>query len=141
MPCTAKETSQYRSIVGSLMYAAVATRPYITETVSRLCRAMQAPTTVDIKRDIRCLRYLKGTPDMGIQYTSSFGLIGYVDINWGGPLERRLSRTGYAFLLNDGAIIFRSMIQKSQALSTTEAECVALCAASQDDVYLLQMLQ
>ncbi len=66
-PCTAKETSHYRSIVGSLLYAAVATRPDITETVSRLCRAMQAPTTVDMKRTIRCLRYLKGTSTMGIQ--------------------------------------------------------------------------
>jgi hypothetical protein len=64
--CTTKETSQYRSIVGSLLYAAVATRPNITETVNRLCRALQAPTTVDMKRAIRCLRYLKGTSTMGI---------------------------------------------------------------------------
>ena len=56
-------------------------------------------------------------------------------------MERRLSRTGYAFLLNNGAIIFRSMMQKSQALSTAEAEYVALCAASQDAAYLIQMLQ
>ncbi len=65
-PCTAKETSQYRSIVGSLLYATVATRPDITETANKLCRAMQAPTTVDMKRAIRCLRYLKGTSTMGI---------------------------------------------------------------------------
>jgi hypothetical protein len=32
-------------------------------------------------------------------------------------------------------------MQKSQALSTAEAEYMALCAASQDAVYLLQMLQ
>ena len=56
-------------------------------------------------------------------------------------MERRLSRAGYAFLLNNGAIIFRSMMQKSQALSTAEAEYVALCAASQDAAYLIQMLQ
>ena len=53
-----------------------------SETVSRLCRAMQAPTTVDMKKAVRCLRYLKGTSTMGIQYTASFGLIGYVDSNW-----------------------------------------------------------
>ncbi len=81
VPCTPKETSQYRSIVGRLLYATVATRPNITETVSRLCRAMQAPTTVDMKKVVRCLRYLKGTSSMGIQYTASSGLIGYVDSN------------------------------------------------------------
>ncbi len=68
-------------------------------------------------------------------------MIGYVDSNWGGPMDRRLSKIGYAFLLNNGAIIFISMMQKSQALSTVEAECMALFAASQDAVYLLQMLQ
>ena len=83
---------------------------------------MQAPKTVDMKKAVRCLRYLKGTSTMGIQYTASSGLIGYADSNWGGPLERRLSRKGYAFLLNNGAIIFRSTIQKSrQALSSAEA--------------------
>ena len=91
IPCTPKETSLYRSIVGSLLYEAVATRPDVTETVSRLCRAMQAPTTVDMKKAVRCLRYLKGTADLGIQYTASSGVVGYVDSNWGGPLERRLS--------------------------------------------------
>ncbi len=43
-------------------------------------------------------------------------------------------------MLNNAAIIFRSMMQKSQSLSTTEAEYIALCAASQDACYLLQML-
>ena len=93
-----------------------------------------------MKKAIRCLRYLKGTADLGIQYSRESGPIGYCDANWGGPLERRLSKSGYAFLLNNGAIIFRSLLQKSQALSTAEAEYVALCAASQDAAYLLQML-
>ena len=101
---------------------------------------MQSPTTVDMNKAIRCLRYLKGTADLGIQYSGHSGLLCYCDSNWGGPLERRLSRTGYAFLLNNGAIIFRSLMQKAQALSTAEAEYVALCAATQDGAYLLQML-
>ena len=44
-------------------------------------------------------------------------------------------------MLNNGAIIFRSLMQKSQALSSAEAEYMALCAATQDAVYLTQMLQ
>ena len=59
--CDSKQTSQYRSIVGSLLYAAVATRLDIVETVSRLCRSMRTPTTADMKKAVRCLRYLKGT--------------------------------------------------------------------------------
>jgi hypothetical protein len=80
-PCGAKDVSLYISIVGILLYAAVATRPDITEIVNRLCRNMQAPTTQDIKKALRCLRYLKGTSRLGIQYSALSGLIGYVDIN------------------------------------------------------------
>ena len=109
-PCTQKECSTYRSIVGSLLYAAVATRPDICETVSRLCRTMHAPNTVDMKKAVRCLRYLKGTADLGITYSGEDGLICYCDANWGGNLERRLSKSGYAFLLNNGAIVFRSLL-------------------------------
>ena len=93
-----------------------------------------------MKKAIRCLRYLKGTSELGLQFSGNDGLLCYCDSNWGGPLERRLSRIGYAFLLNNAAIIFRSIMQKSQSLSTAEAEYVALCAASQDASYLLQML-
>ena len=77
---------------------------------------------------------------MGLQFSGNSGLLGYCDNNWGGSIERRLSRTGYAFMLNNAANIFRSMMQKSQSLSTAEAEYIALCAASQDACYLLQML-
>ena len=59
--CSPKEASLYRSITGSLLYEAVATRPDINETVTRLCRTMQSPKTVDMNKAIRCLRYLKGT--------------------------------------------------------------------------------
>ena len=38
------------SIMGSLMYAAVATRPDITETVSRLCKRMNSPMQADMKK-------------------------------------------------------------------------------------------
>ena len=139
--CDQQETSRYRSIVGSLLYAAVATRPDICETVGRLCRSMKSPTTADMKKAIRCIRYLKGTSYLGIQFSRESGLKFYCDSNWGGPTERRLSRTGYAAVLNNGAIIFRSLMQKSQALSSAEAEYIALCAATQDAVYLTQMLQ
>ena len=116
--CDQKTASLHRSITGSLLYAAVATRPDINETVTRLCRAIQSTKTIDMNKAIRCLRYLKGTADLGIQYFGSSGLLCYCDGNWGGPLERRLSRTGYAFMLNNGAIIFRSVMPKAQALST-----------------------
>jgi len=131
----------YRSLIGSLLYCAVATRVDIVETVSRLCRSMANPTEADMKKAIRCLRYLKGTRQLGLCFSREDGLKVYCDSNWAGAQDKRRSRSGYAFLLNNAAIIFRSIVQKSQALSTAEAEYVALCAASQDVSFLLQMLE
>ena len=140
-PCDSKQISQYRSLVGSLLYCAVATRVDIVETVSRLCRCMSAPTVADLRKAIRCLQYLKGTKDLGLQFSGEDGLKCYCDSNWAGATEKRRSRSGYVFVLNNAAIIFRSLLQKSQALSTAEAEYVALCAATQDACFLLQMLE
>jgi hypothetical protein len=111
--CDQHETSRYRSIVGSLLYAAVATRLDMCETVGRLCRSMKSPTTANMKKVVRYIRYLKGTSYLGIQFSREDGLNFYCDSNWGGPTERRHSRTSYAAMLNSGANIFRSLMQKS----------------------------
>ena len=50
--CDPKAASLYHSIVGSLLYAAVATRPDINETVTRLCKAMQSPKTIDMNKAV-----------------------------------------------------------------------------------------
>jgi hypothetical protein len=63
--CDLRQASEYRSLTGSQLYAVVVTRPDINETVTRLCRAMQSPKTIDTKKAMRCLRYLKGTTTMG----------------------------------------------------------------------------
>ena len=135
-----KDPRDYRSLVGSLLYAAVATRPDVTECVSRLCRKIQAPTVADWKRAVNCLTYLVGTAALGIQYSGERGIVVYCDSSHGSPEEARLSRSGYAILLNNAALSWRSVLQKSQALSSAEAEYMALCAAVQDAMWLRQML-
>ena len=134
------DPSAYRSLVGSLLYAAVATRPDIMECVSRLCRKIQSPTDGDWKRALNCLIYLVGTATMGIEYSGESGITIFCDSSHGSPEEARLSRSGYAIMLNNAAIAWRSVLQKSQALSSAEAEYMALCAAAQGAAWLKQLL-
>ena len=134
------DPAPYRSLVGSLLYAAVATRPDIMECVSRLCRKIQAPTDGDWKRATNCLTYLVGTASMGLAYSGERGISIFCDSSHGSPEEARLSRSGYAIMLNNAAIAWRSVLQKSQALSSAEAEYMALCAAAQDATWLKQLL-
>ena len=68
-------------------------------------------------------------------------LVGYSDADWAGDLETRRSTTGYLFQLGGGAISWNSKRQSSVALSTTEAEYMALSAATQEAIWLRMLLE
>ena len=67
-------------------------------------------------------------------------LEGYSDADWGGDLDERKSTSGFVFLLNNGVISWSSKKQTCIALSTMEAEFVALSAAVQEGVWLKRFL-
>ena len=81
----------------------------------------------------RILRYLKGTFNFGLMYSehSSSVCVGYADADWA---EDRKSTSGYVFMLGGAAVSWRSSKQSSVALSTAEAEYVALSAAAQEAI-------
>ena len=121
---TDDEHSQYRSIVGALLFLSILTRPDITETVTRLCRYMHAPTAAQLKDAIYVLRYLKGTADMGITFRAVPGtltLSGYSDSNFTTPDSNGKSISGYIFSMGSGAISYRSRMQSTVAKSTANS--------------------
>jgi hypothetical protein len=136
------QPTEYRSIVGTLMYLATRTRPdiaFATGAVARYCSKPNASHWVALKR---ILRYLKGTMMSGIQYSSSgkAKLIGYSDSDWAGSQDDRRSTSGYVFVLGGGPISWKSQKQRVVALSTAEAEYIALSAAAQEAVWLRRLL-
>ena len=62
-------------------------------------------------------------------------LIGYCDADWAGDCRRR-STTGFVFLMYGAPVSWKSQRQQTVALSTAEAEYMALCAASKEAVFL-----
>ena len=83
----------------------------------------------------RILRYLKGTPTYGLMYMTSGDtsgtLIGYSDADWAGDVNDRKSTSGYLFMMSGAAVSWKSQKQTCVALSTVEAEFIALSAAAQ----------
>lgn len=90
----------------------------------------------------RLLRYLRGTVEHGIQYSQegSRECIGFSDADWAGDVTDRKSTSGYVFMLSGGAVSWSSKKQKCVALSTAEAEYVALSSAAQESVWLRQLM-
>ena len=148
-PATQKEMEDmrkvpYRSAVGSLMYAMVGTRPDIATAVGVVSRHLENPGQAHWSAVKRIFRYLRGTTGVGICYGTSknLGVLeGYSDADWAGDLDSRRSTTGYVFTLGGGAISWNSKRQATVALSTTEAEYMALSSATQEAIWLRSLLK
>ena len=83
------------------------------------------------------MRYLRGTTNYGVFYTHKDSrLIGFVDSDYVRDLDMRKSTTCYVFTLGGGAISWRSMLQPTVALSTTEAEYMAAVECAKEAVWL-----
>lgn len=132
----------YRSLVGGLLYLVCGSRPDIAGAVSQVCRFVQNPGRQHWDAVKHILRYLQGTKTAGITLGGSqTALRGYVDSDWASDPITRRSRTGYIFYLHDGPISWMSKLQSTVALSSTEAEYMALSTGSQEAVWLRSLLR
>ena len=66
-------------------------------------------------------------------------IAGYCDADWGGDTTDSKSTSGYLFQVGGTAITWQSKKQLCVALSTAEAEYVALAEAAQEAVWLKQL--
>lgn len=89
----------------------------------------------------RILRYIKGTLNYKLTFSEheSPELHGFCDSDWGADVNDRKSYSGYVFKWHGGAISWSSKKQATVALSTAEAEYMALSAASQESLWLIQL--
>jgi hypothetical protein len=131
----------YRSAVGSLMYAMIGTRPDIAAAVSIVSRHLENPKKVHCAMVIRIWQYLKANTELGLVYRQNGNstLIGYVDASYANA-EGARSMSGYGFMLADALISWVSQRQPVVALSTAEAEYVAVTSAAQEVVWLKLLL-
>jgi len=86
------------------------------------------------------LRYLRGTTRLGVVYSGSKPLQGFVDADWAGEIDGRRSATGFIFTCNGGAIAWASERQSTAATSTAEAEYVAAAMATKKALWLRKLL-
>ena len=68
-------------------------------------------------------------------------MIGYCDADWGGDLNTRRSTSGYIFTVGNSLVTWTSKKQLTVAKSTTEAEYVALSLATQEAIWIRQLLK
>ncbi|HVX00915.1 MAG TPA: reverse transcriptase domain-containing protein, partial [Candidatus Babeliaceae bacterium] len=150
----------YRSVVGALMYLANATRPDIAASVNRVAQFSQNPGAKHWTAVKQILRYLSGTKDLGLKFQEqsnlsatpspstesvsssdfSLSLIAYCDASWGNCVDTRRSTTGWLLGLGGSWIDWCTKKQDTIALSSCEAEYMAMTAATQAIMWTRNLL-
>ena len=94
------------------------------------------------------MHYAKATRDYGLVFKREKSgnkaenpLTGYVDADWAGCVDTRRSTTGYVFILGNAAISWSCKRQKTVALSSCEAEYMALSEGTKEAIWLRQLLE
>ncbi|KAA0056247.1 gag/pol protein [Cucumis melo var. makuwa] len=102
----------YASIVGSLMYAMLCTRPDICYSVGIVSRYQSNPGRDHWTAVKNILKYLRRTKDYMLVYGSKdLSLTGYTDSDFQSDKDVKKSTSGLVFTLNEGAIVWRSIKQ------------------------------
>jgi len=151
------ERQRYMEIVGTLMYAAISTRPDIAHAVHYLASHMQSPTHRHALAAERVLRYLAGTKAVGLVFGKHNGdnvgdsrgrgaqvqvdVCAFSDADWANSKRDRKSITGWVAKINGDPVSWSSKKQRVVALSTCEAELYAEAAAIQEVLWLRGLLR
>jgi hypothetical protein len=137
------DKKQYQSMIGSLLYLAIGTRPDISYSVNVLSQFNADPAIRHLKAVQRVLRYLKGTITKKLIYkkVSDPQIVIHSDASYGNSADGRKSICGYIGKYGNARVSWKTMKQQSTATSTTEAEYMALSSACKQALWMSYLLQ
>ena len=141
--CDPEVLTEYRSLVGAVLYASLLTRLDIAYAVGACAQFMSNPSLQHLTAAYRILRYLKGTKHYSLKYyKSSSGLLtmyAYCDSNFMGDHDCR-SVGGYIFVTSCGILSWSSKRLSTISTSTAHAETQAFFNCVKECVHLRQVI-
>ncbi|CAI7875993.1 unnamed protein product [Closterium sp. NIES-53] len=150
-----EERCRFHSLVGSLMYAAVNTRPDVAFTTGQLARVVQCPNEEQVAAGMRVAKYLGQTSTVGLQYSAAaqrrqkgadgvelgrLFLTAFSDASYASEPEDMTSVGGFICCVGGGPTAWESKKQVDQALSSVESEYMALFRAVREIVWQRRLL-
>ena len=127
----------YRELIGSLQYVALATRPDTSFAISKLAQFLVNPGRIHLEAALRVLRYLKGTKEWTLNLGGDVADIVGFTVRIGDDRDD-IVRTYFAW---DKVLSRGTKKQTSVALSSVEAECMVMCQAAKEAVWLTGLLE
>ncbi|KAJ3502676.1 hypothetical protein NMY22_g18509 [Coprinellus aureogranulatus] len=131
----------FLSLIGSLLYLMLGTRPDIAYAVTRLAQFSANPSQEHVDKAKYIFWYLVGTKNYALVYNGpgEQGLIGFTDSDYAEDPNFRRSITGNIVMLAGCAISWRSRGQKTVAQSSTEAEYMALAELARQVMWVKRL--
>ncbi|KAL6152339.1 hypothetical protein ACJQWK_04811 [Exserohilum turcicum] len=138
---TPPEINKYQRKIGSLLYAAVNTRPDIAFATSRLARFLSNPSQEHQRAADRVLLYLEETKYLALQLRSGNSMQVASDASFADNTLDRKSSQGYTIKLFGGLIAWRASKQDTVTTSTTEAELLALSQVAKEAIFTSRLIK
>jgi hypothetical protein len=132
---------RYQRKIGSLLYAAIITRPDVAFAVSRLARFATNPGPEHHAAADRVLQYLKTHRGLALQFGGSDDFVVASDASFADNSIDRKSSQGYVMRLFGGLISWRASKQDTVTTSTTEAELLALSQAAKESMFMSRLFE
>lgn len=121
---------------------AICTRPDISYAVCALARSLHAPSKRHRTLIRRVFRYTSSTKQLGLHFKkaeTNFKLQAYADADWGGCKGTRQSTNGVVVTINDTPISWKSSRQSLVALSSAEAEYIAVSCTARELTWIRRL--
>jgi hypothetical protein len=107
---------------------------------------MDGATPVAFKEMKRIIKYVLDTKHFGlkihpqIETDGKWRMTVYTDSDWAGDKETRHSVSGYVLFLLNVPILWKSHLQRTVSLSSSEAEYIAISEAAKEIKFVAQIL-
>ncbi|GJZ35139.1 hypothetical protein Tco_0580956 [Tanacetum coccineum] len=146
---TPKEVNRMKNVpyalaVGSIMYVVRCTRRDVAFAQNLTSRFQQNPGELHWTAMKNILKYLRNTKDMFLVYggnpSTELRIECYCDAGFETDRDDTKSQTRYVFVLNGGAVDWKSSKQSTIVMSATESEYIATSEAAMEAVWIRKFI-
>jgi len=142
---SAKEMKAYRSDTGKALYFVKISRPDIANATRELSKFMDRATDEHLLHLSRLMDYILTTHKKGLLIKKSapgpLKIIAYCDSNWASDKDTRRSITGSLIFVNDSLVAWKSKMQDSVSLSSSEAEYIAMSMCLMEMMFIYHLCE